>query len=878
LFSRVWHLAGLLAALTILPPPLFSQTPQSTAISSSDEVTLRMIVVSSPEEAERILGLLKQGQDFAALAKQKSIDTTSDEGGLMAKIAPSTLRPELRDALQLLAPGELSPVIRTALGYAILKLVERSHMDSATLGYVGSQATDATGSIKYTFNVSGFNEGELGLLRAAKVPGWDPDPQMVCEIRKQSLATEKQRLEDFLSPRNRAARESRPALDVLSAHFSLGELNSYVGNMEPAIEQYKDAHHIAESQSPAALSQMNEALGIAYLHKSEMENDVYRAPGEKCILPMPPGNAYSKTSDSEKAVEYFLKYLDQKPDELEVKWLLNLAYMTLGTYPDKVPAKYLIPPSVFRSGESVSRFRDVAPEAGLDTFSMAGGLVVDDFENNGRLDVIKTSVGVCVPMSFFHNNGDGTFTDQSAKTGLADQLGGLNIIQADYNNDGCTDILVLRGGWEVAQRKSLLRNNCDGTFTDVTKASGLAVPTSTQTAVWVDINNDGLLDLFVGNEAGPAQLFLNHGDGTFKDISHSAGVDKVAFSKGVAAGDYDNDGYADLFVSNLTGPNFLYHNNHDNTFTEVAESAGVRGPEHGFATWFFDYDNDGWPDLFVTSYFVSVDETARTYLGLPHNATTLKLYKNMRDGTFKDVTAEVGLDKVFMPMGANFGDIDNDGFLDIYLGTGNPSYASLVPNVLLRNHDGKYFVDVTASSGTGELHKGHAIAFADLENNGNEDIVAEIGGATPGDSHAMRVFENPGNGNDWINLKLVGTKSNRSAIGARIKLTVENTGQGTRSIYRTVGSGGSFGASPLQQHIGLGKDARTVDLEIWWPASNTRQHFANVETGQFLEIKEFATDYAKLDRKPYQLGGARRDAPALAKPPVHDQGKNHGTR
>ncbi len=280
---------------------------------------------------------------------------------------------------------------------------------------------------------------------------------------------------------------------------------------------------------------------------------------------------------------------------------------------------------------------------------------------------------------------------------------------------------------------------------------------------------------------------------------------------------------------------------------------------------FFDYDNDGWPDLFVTSYFTSVDETARTYLGLPHNATTLKLYKNMKDGTFRDVTAEVGLDKVFMPMGSNFGDIDNDGFLDIYLGTGNPSYGSLVPNVLLRNHDGKYFADVTASSGTGELHKGHAVAFADLDNDGDEDIVAEIGGATLGDSHALRVFQNPGNGNDWISLKLVGVKTNRAAIGVRIKVTVENKGQGTRSIYRTVGSGGSFGASPLLQHIGLGKDARILEIEIWWPASNTRQHYSNVNKNQFLEIKEFAQDYARLNRPPYRLGGAQRDAATVAK-------------
>ncbi len=733
LFSGVSNGTRVLAVATLLSAISLAQTPQPVPNSPPEQVTLRMIVVSSLPEAEQILAQLRQGQDFATLAKQKSIDTTSDQGGLMEKVAPTMLRPELRDALQSLTPGQLSPVIRTPLGYAVLQLVERSQaVQNTGLAYVGNQASSAAGSVKLTYNVSGLAEAEQGMIRAAKDPNWDPDPWSVCEIRKQSLLSEKQRLQDFLSPRNKAAREARPAIDAMSAHISLAELNAYWGNMDRTIEQYQAARQIAESQVPAALNQMNEALGISYLHRSGIDNNAYRAPGEKCLLPMPAGNAYTKTANSEKAVEYFLKYLEQKPDELEVKWLLNLAYMTLGEYPDKVPPKYLIPPSVFQSAEDVGRFPDVAPFAGLDTFSMAGGIIVDDLENNGRLDVVKSSFDVCAPMQYFHNNGDGTFTDRAAKAGLADQLGGLNMIQADYNNDGCTDILVLRGGWEVAQHKSLLRNNCNGTFTDVTAGSGLSVPTATQAGVWVDINNDGLLDLFVGNEAGTGQLFLNNGDGTFKDISHAAGIDKFAFSKGVAAADYDNDGYADLFVSNLTGPNFLYHNNHDNTFTEVAESAGVQGPTRGFATWFFDYDNDGWPDLFVTSYPVSVEETARTYLGLPHNASTLKLYRNLHNGTFKDVTAEVGLDKVFMPMGANFGDIDNDGFLDIYLGTGNPSYGSLVPSVLLRNHDGKYFVDVTASSGTGELHKGHGVAFADLENNGNEDIIFEVGGATLG--------------------------------------------------------------------------------------------------------------------------------------------------
>jgi hypothetical protein len=209
-------------------------------------------------------------------------------------------------------------------------------------------------------------------------------------------------------------------------------------------------------------------------------------------------------------------------------------------------------------------------------------------------------------------------------------------------------------------------------------------------------------------------------------------------------------------------------------------------------------------------------------------------------------------------MGSNFGDIDNDGFLDIYLGMGTPSYASVAPHVLLRNKAGRSFVDVTASSGTGELHKGHGIAFADLDNDGDEDIVAEIGGATPADSHAMRLFENPGHGNDWISLKLVGVKSNRAAIGARITVTVADLGGGRRSIHRWVTSGGSFGASPLEQHVGLGKAARIQDIEIWWPTSNTRQHFADVPKNHVIEITELSSDYKTIERQVVRLGGAKK--------------------
>ena len=787
-------------------------------------------------------------------------------GGCEVKVFPTTghlghSKRLLQSALQYFSPVKSTPqsYLRLLLLAAIALVSIRNAAAQSTTVTDNSRILPHTGSdlIRYQQPVGGKGEADLGFRSVPKPDGWSQDLQAMCRIRQQSLQTVIDIARENLDPNNPDGSASRPPLDRIQMHYALANLYAYKGEMAPAIQQWLQAYQIAQSEFPKALPDLEETLGIAYLHEAEMDNDVYQRPGDRCIFPLRTPVAYAKIEASEKSVEFLTKYLGRSPDAADIKWELNLAYMTLGKYPAGVPKQYLIPPSIFDSPEDVPRFRDVAAEAGINLYSMSGGLVVDDFENNGQLDIVTSDFGECAPMHYFHNNGDGTFADRTAQAGLSGQLGGLNMIQADYNNDGCTDILVLRGAWEFPQRKSLLRNNCDGTFTDVTAAAGLAEPASdTQSAVWADIDNDGYLDLFVANEDRPAQLFRNRGDGTFEDISHKAGIDKIAFSKAVVAADYDNDGYVDFYVSNLNGDNFLYHNNHDGTFTEVAAKAGVQKPWQSFPAWFFDYDNDGWPDIFVAGYYVSMDEDIRSYLGMPTHAETLKLYKNMHDGTFRDVTADVGLDRVFMPMGSNFGDIDNDGFLDIYLGTGNPSYGSLLPNVLLHNKDGKFFTDVTAASGTGELHKGHAVAFADLERDGSEDLLEEVGGAVPGDAHAFRLFQNPGNGNDWINLKLIGVKSNRSAIGARIKVTVQDEGKTPRSIYRTVGSGGSFGASPLEQHIGLGKSAKILNIEIWWPASNTRQNFANVAKNQFLEIKEFAKDYTKLDRKPFHIGDA----------------------
>jgi len=854
--GRILRLSGpilLLLGISAIPSVCLSWAAES---EETKEVALQVILVNSSSEAEVISQRLKAGESFEQLAKENSKDPSASVGGYVGRMRLASLRPEVQDALKGITPGEVTNAFKTPLGYMIVKVLPAAkEVEIKGMGGISRFAQAVAGNVQYTTDVSGSYEAVLLFSHFQKVPDDQQDLAANCQDRLRALPSGIANLESYLgSLKDQQARAS--SSDLMSAHELLGQLWAYQGDVAKASEHLQAACDVAIHNSLTDVQrELEEKLGIEEMRRGENENCLHGHHALSCIFPLGREVWHQRVAGSQNAIQHFLKCLNQNPDDLEVKWLLNLAYMTLGEYPQRVPKQYLIPLSVFESKEDIGRFLDVAPSLGLDVFNMAGGVIVDDFDNDGLLDVVISSFDSCAPLRYFHNNGDGTFTDRTAQAGLSNQLGGLNIIQTDYNNDGWLDIYVMRGGWEEPIRGSLLRNNGDGTFTDVTQEAGLAkAPTRTQTAVWADFDNDGRLDLFVGNEFAPSQLFHNNGDGTFTDVAHAAGVDRVSFTKGVVAGDYDNDGYPDIYVSNLGAENFLFHNNRDGTFTDVARPLHVETPIYSFPVWFFDYDNDGWPDLFVSSFTYSLSEVLRSYLGLPVHQETLKLYRNMGNGTFQDVTKKAGLDRVLMPMGANFGDVDNDGYLDFYLGTGGPSYASLVPNVLFRNHEGKYFADITASSGTGHLQKGHGIAFADINNDGDEDIFAELGGATQGDKYFSALFRNPGHhGNNWITIKLVGVKTNRAAIGARIKLTLDSESHTRRYIYRWVGSGGSFGASPLQQHIGLGKARQIETLEIWWPTSRTRQAFNDVPANQFIEVKEFQKDYVRLKRRTFAL-------------------------
>ena len=244
-------------------------------------------------------------------------------------------------------------------------------------------------------------------------------------------------------------------------------------------------------------------------------------------------------------------------------------------------------------------------------------------------------------------------------------------------------------------------------------------------------------------------------------------------------------------------------------------------------------------DLFVNDYSSDLQGAVASALGQPSSSKGHPcLYRNLGTGGFREVATNVGLDRVMLAMGSNFGDIDNDGFLDFYLGTGLPGYSALLPNLLFKNVEGRRFEDVTTFSGTGHLQKGHGVSFADWDGDGDLDLFVETGGAVPGDKAYNLLFANPGNGGHWLKLKLVGIKSNRSALGARIQVDLKQPDGRARSIYRQVGGASSYGGNSLVEHIGLGDAQADVDVQITWPASRTQQTFRNVAADQFVEITE----------------------------------------
>lgn len=645
-----------------------------------------------------------------------------------------------------------------------------------------------------------------------------------------------------------------------TATLYAGELAN-AGETDEALQVYRSVEDRMKKNVPAIWKKVGTELltmeATGYLRLGEQQNccDINNA--DSCLVPISGRGIHTKQEGSRGAIKCLLEALKMKPDNMEARWLLNIACMTVGDYPNKVPSQWLVPLKAYGGDYPMKKFTNEAPRMGLDILGWAGSVIMEDFEGNGLLDLAVSSMRSDGPIRYFRNNGDGTFTERTKEFGLPGEIGGLNMIVTDYNNDGKPDIVILRGGWQGKDGHyplSLLRNDGNGHFTDVTIQAGLLTLGPTQTAVAFDYNGDGFLDLFVGYESTPGddvpcKLFRNNGNGTFTDVTKLCGLNIVRIVKAVVSADFTHNGRPGLYLSGQLDSNMLLRNDGPAgpnkspmgpwKFTDVTREAGVDLQKGSFSCFFFDYDNDGWPDIYVGGYggMHTVGDVAKDYLGLPTPVSKAKLYRNNHNGTFTDISKKAHLDKVNLGMGINYGDLDNDGWLDFYVGTGSTDLGMLIPNRMFRNHDGKYFDEVTTTGDFGHLQKGHGIAFGDLRNNGQQDVFLVAGGAYEADTAHDCLYVNPGNKNHWVALQLTGVKSNRIALGAEICVTA-TTLQGDRQIYKTVSTGGSFGNNPLRQEIGLGNATGIKQVSIHWPASGIRQTVTNVSMGRFYKIKE----------------------------------------
>ena len=295
---------GALAVAEVRPETSQAPGPVPAPRVLDADVTLRVIVVKSAEEAERIVARLNSGENFVALAKAESIDPTAGAGGLLGRVTLSILPAFLKDALQGVKPGQLSPVVRIPTGFAILKVVDDT--DPANINMNAPAAAGTANGVKYVIDLSGLVEAEALVQAFPKPADWNQDPRAICQARRQSLASSQKSLEDFLSLERAGVGPSRPPFDVMQAHFALGQLHAYQGQMDRALDQYQRAYEVARAGVPEATMRMEEALGVAYLHRAEMDNGAYRAPGEIGPLPVEPSQPYARTRDSERAVEHFL--------------------------------------------------------------------------------------------------------------------------------------------------------------------------------------------------------------------------------------------------------------------------------------------------------------------------------------------------------------------------------------------------------------------------------------------------------------------------------------------------------------------------------------------------------------------------------------------
>jgi len=520
-----------------------------------------------------------------------------------------------------------------------------------------------------------------------------------------------------------------------------------------------------------------------------------------------------------------------------------------------------VPPSLsgitwaHSSGKSASKY---LPE------TTGAGCAFLDYDNDGWMDIYLVNSGKCdffdpappLRNALYRNNRDGSFTDVTEKAGVAAGGYGQGVAVGDYDGDGFPDLYVTQYG-----RSILYHNNGDGTFTDVTERAGVAAPGWGSSAVWFDYDNDGKLDLFVcqfvefsrakhkdcgTGEDGkhgyciphlyqptPSWLFRNNGDGTFTDVSKASGIaSHLGKAWGAVATDLDNDGRMDLFVANDTVTNFLFMNRGGDHFEEIGLQAGVAysaegRPRSGMGVDAADFNEDGWPDLFVANI----------------DREMYSLYQNNHDETFDDQAGVAGIaaaTRLMSGWGLKFFDYDDDGNLDLFLANGNPddliesihSQVKYREPLLLFHNTGKTFQNVSGQSGPvfDKALSARGMAIGDFDNDGAIDVLVSVNDAAP-----LLLRNRAATGNHWLGIRLVGKKCSRDAVGARITY---QSGDLRRSRIK-VGGGSYLSSHDPRVVLGIGRRPKIDWLEVTWPQpSGATERFTNLPIDRYVTITE----------------------------------------
>ncbi|WP_198675300.1 CRTAC1 family protein [Pleomorphovibrio marinus] len=530
-------------------------------------------------------------------------------------------------------------------------------------------------------------------------------------------------------------------------------------------------------------------------------------------------------SDLEKSLELFRKLNQNFPEDIYLEWMIEVIRNLEGKK-SSLASDY--------SEDSIQiglQFKNESKQKGWKGIGLIGGLCAEDFSGDGNLDVIYGSIGFDSPLYYLEGNKDGGFSYKSKEAQLEGLIGGISIVKGDFDNDGFPDVFVSRGGTLSAsgnQPNSLLKNNGDGTFSDVTHSAGVLDFFPSNHAHFVDFNNDGHLDIFIANEsltkyfrnAHPSRLYENKGDGTFEEVSVKYGLPISELVMGSAWLDVNNDGLLDLYLSIEGGNNRLFLNNGKEdgklwSFEEVPDAAGASDPVFSNKCVAVDVNQDGLEDLLV---FPKIQQQGLGYyanhlIKNTHELASPRLFINDGKGRFEDQSLEWGIDYNLMGQGVGVGDLDNNGYPDFYVGTGNSNIETMVPNVILENNGVKLEPNSNVAS-VGFLGNSYSIQLVDTYQNGKLDIMATKGGYFEFEKHVPVFLKNhTENNHSWVQVRLQGKTANYQGIGAKIEIVAQTVEGSIKKFHQRINTQ----SSPAIAHFGLGDAVAITEIIVHWP-------------------------------------------------------------